>query len=227
MSLANSTLPDPVPMSPPRLKMIEQQIRTWDVLDERVLRLYHDLARENFVDPAQRGLAYADLQLPCGEGQVMLEPKQEGRMLQELAPLPSDTVLHIGAGSGFFLALLSRLCKHVVSYEIRPELAARARLRLDAAGINNVEVVTGDGFANLVDHDLVHSLVLSGSVPTVPAALLAKLKPNGRLLAPIGTAPILSLRLFTRTAKGHITKDILEMWVPPLDNAPQPSRFSF
>ena len=179
-----------------RLNMIEQQIRTWDVLDERILDLYHQVEREDFVvDTAHRNLAYGDLSLPIGEGEVMLEPKLEARMLQILAPVAGEKILHVGAGSGFFAALLGRLAGFVLSVEISPTLAAAAQKRLSAAGINNVDVKIGDGAGGFADGAPFDAVVLTGSVPFVNASFFSILKDGGRLLAVEGEAPAMTLRL--------------------------------
>lgn len=225
MSIVSTTVKN----TPPNLRsnMIERQIRTWEVLDERVLQLYYEIPRDEFALGDLCSLAYADTMLPCGEGQFMLEPKLEARMLQELDTRMNERVLHIGTGSGFFCALLSRLCASVVSLEIRPELAKTARQRLRSCGARNVEIVTGDGFSGNDGAAPFDAIVLTGSLPLVPASLLERLAPDGRLLAPVGDPPVLALRLLKRVGNGSVSNDILETWVPALDNAPQPERFEF
>jgi protein-L-isoaspartate(D-aspartate) O-methyltransferase len=117
-----------------RFNMVEQQIRTWEVLDQKVLDLLMSLKREEFVPRASVALAFADLEIPLGDGEVMLSPKVEARILQEVAPRPTDSVLEIGAGSGYMAALLASLAKQVVSVEIRPELKQMAETNLRQQG---------------------------------------------------------------------------------------------
>ena len=216
-----------------RHNMVEQQIRPWEVLDERVLALYEEpqLWREHFVfDAARRHLAYADLMLPFGDaaaGEAMLEPKLEARMLQTLDLSADDVVLHIGCGSGFFAALLGRLCRRVYSVESNPQVAEAARARLQSRA-NNVEVVCGCGMAGLPERAPFDAIALTGATPTPPAALFEQLRVGGKLLAVVGEAPAMRLRLHWRPASGSAQwQDILETQLPRLSNAAQSSSFVF
>lgn len=215
-------------ISDSRFNMVERQIRTWDVLDERVLSLYADgqLLREDFVtDPTCCELAYADMMLPTAGGQVMLEPKLEARMLQELAPCPHEKILHVGGGSGFFAALLGRLAQEVISVEILPDLADTAAVRL---GSGNVRVICADaarGYAAAAPYD---AIVLTGSTPSIAEEFFAQLKSGGRLLAVVGDAPAMRLCRVQKTADESIIRhDILETSIPPLLNAPSTEVFIF
>ena len=212
-----------------RLNMVEQQIRTWDVLDEKVLDLYHHLFRDEFIaSPVHCDLAYSDLSLPIGEGETMLEPKLEAFMLQTLAPKKTEKILHIGTGSGFFTALLSKLASYVVSVEISPTLAAAAKKRLHTAAINNVDIRVGDGACGFADGAPYDAIVLTGSVPLVSAEFISQLNNGGRLLAVVGAAPAMSLRLITKkSADILIERDILETVIPSLKNVPSVERFNF
>ena len=178
-----------------RYHMIEQQIRPWDVADSLVLDLLSIVKREEFVPKALKGLAFADLEIPLqgsgedalSKGQCMLAPRVEARMLQDLAVKPHETVLEIGAGSGYMAALLGKQAQSVVTLEIVPELVTMARDNLRNAGIHNVKVRLADG-ANLgMFETSVDVIVLSGSVSEVPASLLKLLKPGGRLGAIVGS----------------------------------------
>lgn len=214
-------------MSKLRRNMVEQQIRAWDVLDEEVLSLYDEIRREDFVPPAVRGLAYADMMLPIGDGQVMLEPKLEARMLQELAPRKDESILHIGCGSGFFAALLGRLAGAVVSAEIRAELAESAAERIRRTGAAT-RVVHADAAHGLEQHAPYDAIVLTGSLPSLPAALLAQLRDGGRLLAVVGVAAPMRLQLVEKRAGAALpVRDILETGIPPLENAPACPKFIF
>ena len=210
-----------------RINMIEQQIRPWEVLDESVLELYHTVLREDFVgEPAWRDLAYADVPLPIGHGQHMLEPKQEARMLQVLALSAEERVLHIGTGSGFFAALLGRLAGEVVSVEIIPELAAAASRRL-AAVSPQVKVAVGDGACGWPD-GMFDAVVLTGATPVISGKFWPSLKTGGRLLAVEGRPPLMTLTLIEkRAADVLVRRDILETCVPLLQNAPAPPAFAF
>ena len=109
-----------------RFNMIEQQIRTWEVLDQEVLDLLPVIKRERFVPEKWRALAFADMEIPLGNGQVMWPPKMEARVLQELAPKKTDRVLEVGTGSGYLTALFAAKAQHVYSVEIIPEFSTQA-----------------------------------------------------------------------------------------------------
>ena len=209
--------------------MIEQQIRTWDVLDARVLAACRDIAREDFVaEPSLRELAYSEAELPAGEGQFMLEPKLEARMLQALAPTREEKILHIGTGSGFFAALLGLMAGEVVTMEISQTLADKAEKRLADFGARNVSVRCADGVGGLPEEGPFDAIVLTASSPVLPPELWHQVKDNGRLLAIIGDAPAMTLRLLKKRGSDvRLTEDILETCVSPLTNAPQPPRFKF
>ena len=205
--------------------MIEQQIRPWGVLDERVLELYRAMPREQFVS-GSAALAYADAALPIGHGQCMLEPKLEARMLQALTLQKTESVLHIGAGSGFFAAMLGRLAAAVTSVEIIPELAQTAMRRLESQP--NVKIIAGDGARGLENQEKYDVIVLTGATGVIAESLWKNLSPNGRLLAVVGQAPAMTLRLHQTFVDGIIVKkDILETCIPLLQNAPLSSTFVF
>ena len=215
-----------------RFNMIEQQIRPWDVLEPGVLALLARVRREDFVPAAHQALAFVDTQVPLIEGApqgaCMLEPRVEARMLQELRLLPTDRVLEVGAGSGFMACLLAGLAGDVTSLEIHPGLAEQARQNLRQAGVDNARVLQADGSAGLAQDGPYDAIVLSGSVAEVPAALLAQLRPGGRLLAIVGQEPIMRARLFTRSAENAFSHvDLFDTVAPRLLNFPEPSRFKF
>ena len=217
-----------------RFNMIEQQIRPWDVLDQDVLDLLHVMRREDFVPPAQRLLAFTDMEIPLGptagpsgnRGAAMWSPKMEARVLQELQLKAHDRALEIGAGSGYFAALLAHRCREVTSVEIVPALKSLAEKNLRAAGRSNVKVAAGDG-AQGFGREQYEVIVLSGSTSALPNALLAQLSTGGRLFAVAGDAPAMTARIYTRTAAGIAAQDLFETVLTPLVNAAQPPRFRF
>src|SRR3989442_1752582 len=158
-----------------RFNMIEQQIRTWEVLDPEVLELLFQVKREDFVPPEHRDLAFADLEIPIGHGEAMMQPKVEARILQELAIEPNETVYEVGTGSGYFTALAARRSRHVTSAEIHGELKARAERNLRAAGIANVTLLQGDGARGPLAESAFDVIVLTGSTPILPKAFLDRL----------------------------------------------------
>lgn len=210
-----------------RFNMIEQQIRTWEVLDPVVLALLHQIPREEFVPAAYRGLAFADLEIPLGHGELMLSPKLEARMLQALDIKKTDSVLEIGSGSGYMTALLARLAKEVYSVERIADLSAAAAQHLVAHGISNIILEVGDG-AHGWGSEQYDVIVLTGSVPVLPVRFEQQLKPGGRLLAVVGEAPVMEAVLVTCIAAGVYSRTVLfETCITPLINAVQPERFAF
>ena len=210
-----------------RFNMVEQQIRTWEVLDQDVLDLLFHVRREEFVPPAYRALAFADLELPLPGGQRMWAPKVEARVLQTLKLRPGESVLEIGTGSGYFTALLASRAADVTTVEIDPALSSAAAARLLRHGYTNVRREIGDG-AKGWGEELYDAIVLTGSTPLLPEKFLAQLKPNGRAFAIVGEAPAMTARLVEWTAPGsRVTTDLFETVIAPLVNAAAPSRFKF
>lgn len=211
-----------------RFNMVEQQIRTWDVLDPRVLELLHRVRREDYAPAEHRALAYADLELPIGHGEKMLAPKLEARLLQELALRPGDRVLEVGTGSGYMTALLASLAGHVYSVDIIPEFTRAAGARLAARGIANVTLETGDAARGWSRHEPYDAIVLTGSVPVLPPAFQLSLLPGGRLIAVVGEPPVMEARLVTCVSAGACNAIALfETCIAPLRHALQPEKFVF
>jgi protein-L-isoaspartate(D-aspartate) O-methyltransferase len=219
-----------------RFNMIEQQIRPWDVFDARVLELLGAVRREDFVPPAYRHLAFADLRVPLKPGpqaqalgQVMLEPRVEARLLQDAGVAKHERALEIGAGSGFMAALLGHRAQRVLTLEIDPELAQTARANLQRAGALNVEVRLADGAsADLSADGPFDVIVLSGSVAQAPRQLLTLLKTGGRLIGIVGQEPAMRVSLMQRT--GENTWDEAQPWdcdAPRLQGFAEPPRFRF
>jgi protein-L-isoaspartate(D-aspartate) O-methyltransferase len=211
-----------------RFNMIEQQIRPWDVSDADVLHLLSVVKREDFVPLAHKALAFVDMELPLPGGQCMLAPRVEARMLQELALHKHETVLEIGAGSGFMAALLAHRAQRVISLEINPELVALARANLQKAGVHNAEVRQVDGAAGAQAQGPFDAIMLSGSVAEVPNALLAQLKIGGRLVAIVGDEPMMQATIVTRVSQtDYRTTTPWDTVAPRLLNFPQASGFTF
>ena len=211
-----------------RFNMIEQQIRTWDVLDQDVLDLLMIVKREAFVPAAYTALTFVDTEiaLPCGQSMMM--PKFEARILQEAAVKKHEQVLEIGSGSGYMAALLARCGRHVTSIEIEPQLVALAKENLTACRIDNVDVLLGDGSRGWPTAAPYDAIVVSGSMPVLPSELLAQLKIGGRLLCVIGEAPVMTAQCITRVSEaGFNTVNLFETAIKPLQNALTPSRFTF
>jgi protein-L-isoaspartate(D-aspartate) O-methyltransferase len=218
-----------------RFNMIEQQIRPWEVLDENVLSLLATVKREDFVPPALKSLAFADLQVPLiadePHGPVMLEPKIQAKLLQELQVQRHEKVLEIGTGSGFMAALLAHRAQQVWTLECRAALVAQARENLRKAGVTTarvVEVTPEEGSRGLPAEAPFDAIVLSGSVAEVPRALLEQLKVGGRLAAIVGDQPIMCARLYTRVGPEAWSEvDLFETVAPRLQGFAERPRFAF
>ena len=211
-----------------RSNMVEQQIRTWEVLDQDVLDLLYAVPREEFVPPQHKALAFSDLQLPLGDNQRMWEPKLEARVLQELDVHKTDRVLEVGTGSGYLTALLAHRAAQVVSVEINPRLAEFGKRNLERHGADNVHLEVGDAARGWARNAPYQVIVLGGSTPLLPRAYLEQLDVGGRLFAVVGEPPVMSARLVTCTAPGaYNTVDLFETVLAPLINAERPPRFRF
>jgi len=211
-----------------RSNMVEQQIRTWEVLDQDVLDLLYAVPREAFVPEKHRALAFSEVQIPIGEGERMWEPKLEARVLQELKVRKTDKVLEVGTGSGYLTALLAHRAARVVSVELKPALAALGRRNLERHGTHNAALEVGDashGWPAQAPYDVI---VLTGSTPVLPDALLSQLAPGGRLFAVVGEIPVMTACLVTCAAPGTCrTTELFETLLDPLVNAEQRPRFRF
>ena len=211
-----------------RFNMVEQQIRPWEVLDGRVLSLLESIRREDFVPVKYRKLAFADMSIPLGAGQVMMRTNVEGRVLQALDLGEDETVLEIGTGSGFITACLASLAKCVVSVEIFEELRETAKARLEDKNIRNAELFVGDvmrGWQPEQAHDVV---VVTGSVPAVPEQFLGWVNPGGRMFVITGDSPAMEARLLTRLSVTEWREESLfETDLPRLINAEEPAEFVF
>ncbi len=219
-----------------RHHMIEQQIRPWDVLDTRVLALLSVVKREQFVPAAQKALAFVDMEIPLrapsheamAQGQCMLAPRVEARMLQDLAVQAQDRVLEIGTGSGYMAALLGASAQRVVSLEDNADLAATARRNLSVAGVHNVDVRVANGAEASAADGVFDVIVLSGSVAEVPEFLRDKLQVGGRLMAIVGDEPVMRATLVTRTGPAAFTtRELWDTVAPRLHHFTETEQFSF
>lgn len=210
-----------------RQQMIGQQLRAWDVLDERVLDVMAALPRELFVPTEWRQLAYADAAIPLGHGRRLAPPKIQGRALQALLPRADETVLEIGGGTGYLTACLARLAGHVKSVEIERGLATAARRNLAQLGIENAEVLEGDPLAMEFPSGF-DVICVNGSLPSVPDELKNLLTTGGRLFVVTGRAPLMhATRVLRRGKREWVQEDVFETCLPPLENAPQAVEFTF
>jgi protein-L-isoaspartate(D-aspartate) O-methyltransferase len=211
-----------------RFNMVEQQIRPWEVLDLNVLDLLHRVKREDFVPAVYRSLAFVDMEIPLGHGESMWAPVIEARALQALQLKPSDRVLEVGTGSGYFTALLAAQAAEVVTVEIHADLLEEAKKKFQAHDLSNIETRQGDAARDWAQDGEFDAIVLTGSVPLLPEAFLSRLKPGGRLFAVVGEGPAMSARLLRDTAAGTWNRESLfETACKSLVNAAEPERFVF
>jgi protein-L-isoaspartate(D-aspartate) O-methyltransferase len=210
-----------------RDQMVSQQLRTWEVLDQKILDLFERLPREDFVPPAYRSLAYADMQVPLGDGQVMMAPLVEGRLLQAFGFQGHERVLEVGTGSGFLTACLASLARTVVSLDCRPEFLERADVALRRAGLTNVVLEQQD--ANTLDTtDAYDAVVVTASLPQMQRSFLDALRLDGSAFVIVGGAPIMEARLYRRCNTDQWARESLfETAIPALDGADASAGFSF
>lgn len=211
-----------------RANMIEQQIRTWEVLDRRVLEVIGATPRELFAPDRYKNLAFADMEIPLAHGEKMMAPKVEARMLQALDVQPTDTVLEIGAGSGFVTACLARLAQATVSVDLYEDFTAAAGAKLRALDIGNVMLETGDaadGWPRPGGYDVI---AVTGSLPEYRDCFERSLKPGGRLFIVVGEPPLMTAMLVTRTDAGGFHRGgLFETALRPLINAVKSDGFMF
>jgi len=210
-----------------RQQMVDQQIRTWEVLDPRVLDVLSAVPREAFVPPTYRELAFADAPIPIGAGQTMLAPKLQGRILQALAVTANDAVLEIGGGTGYLSACFGLLAGATHSIDIRAEFTAAATANIRAVPSARVRFETRDAFdgAALGEYDVV---AVTGSLPVYDTRFERSLRIGGRLFAIVGVAPVMDAILVRRVADAEwIRESLFETVVEPLINAKSAQRFVF
>ncbi len=211
-----------------RYNMVEQQIRPWSVLDRRILDVVMAVSRENFVPEKHRNLAFADMSLPIGCNQVMMQPKVEARLVQALQPKSTEQVLEIGTGSGHMAALLANLARHVQTVEIREQLAKTARQNLDSHKIDNVDIYIGDGASRWDAGFTPDCIVISGAVPELPQSYRSIMAIGGRLVAIVGRDPIMNAILVERLSEASWdTTYLFETHLPYLDNVEVKTDFVF
>lgn len=210
-----------------RRQMVDQQIRTWEVLDPRVLDVLGAVPREAFVPPAYRELAFADTPIPIGFGHFMLAPVLQGRILQALCPNAKDSVLEVGTGTGYLAACLGLLASSAHSIDIHAEFTAAAAANLRAVPQARVQLETRDAFdgAPFGAYDVI---AVTGSLPVYDTRFERALRVGGRLFAIIGAAPVMDAVLVRRVDEAEwIRESLFETVIEPLINAPAAPGFVF
>ena len=210
-----------------RLQMVNQQVRGWNVYDERVLAMLRELPREHFVPDGFESLAFADLAIPLGHGEHMMTPTIEGRVLQALGLRGGETVLEIGTGSAFMTACLAKLSAQVTSVDIYDDFIESARRKLEAEGIENVKLMQMDATQELPAREF-DAIAVTGSIQAFDPRYVEALAPNGRLFMVVGEAPVMEAKLIERTNDHDWhTISLFETDLPPLVHGALPPQFSF
>jgi len=211
-----------------RFNMIEQQIRPWDVLDDKVLEVLSATPREDFVPAQYRALAFSDICIPLPQDQCMMPPKLEGRLLQSLALQSSDSILEIGTGSGYLTACLARLGNRVHSVDLFEDFVDAAGAKLARHDIRNATLEVGDAATGWSDEQRYDAIAVTGSLPVLHQGFHSLLNPGGRLFVIVGQPPVMQALLITRIdAQEWNQESLFETSIPALVNAPQPEAFSF
>jgi len=211
-----------------RFNMVEQQVRPWDVLDPQVLQLLSSEPRDDYVPEAYRQLAYADIEIPIGNGEAMMYPRVEGRLLQTLNLRASDKVLEIGTGSGFVTSLLAHLADSVYSVEIYPEFSETASAKLASHNLTNVTLEVGDGVRGWEKHAPYDAILVTGSVPELYEEFKLQLAVGGRLAIVVGTGVVMEALQVTRISENSwTTTSLFETELKPLVHADAPRDFEF
>ena len=210
-----------------RRQMVQHQIRTVEVFDAEILDVLSSVPREQFVPTGLEALAFAETELPLGNGQRMMEPNIEGRMLQALDVQSTETVLEIGTGSGFITACLARLSESVTSIDLYEEFQATAAANLEDTGITNFELQIMDATQQLPEQEF-DVIAATGSIEVFDPRLVMSLNPGGRLFVVVGSSPNMEARLVTRTGDNDWeTRSLFETDLAPLVNGALPPQFSF
>jgi len=211
-----------------RFNMVEQQVRPWEVMDQRVLEVMQELPRENFVSDEYKGLAYADIQVPLANGHHMLKPVIVGRLLQALNIQPTDTILEIGTGSGYVTACLASLGKQVTSIEIDNDIATQAAKNLATLDLDNITLQVGDAIHSIPDNAPFDVIAVTANIPECTNILPKELNDGGRLFIITGESPNMAAQLITRIHGDNFrTETLFETEVETLESIPEKEAFSF
>ncbi|RAP36032.1 protein-L-isoaspartate O-methyltransferase [Legionella quinlivanii] len=211
-----------------RINMVKQQLRTGDVLNENILALYDKFPRHEFVPKNMQEFAYSDMQIPLPHGQRMLTPLEEGKILQTLKLSGNETVLEVGTGTGFFSALLSQLCKKVISIDYYADFTNMAKKNLQTHHVKNVELITGDASRGWLDKAPYEVIVFTGAIEKITETLRLQLLPGGKLITIVGRDPVMQCQLHTLDHNNQWHETFLfDTNIPPLVDRLKPKEFVF
>jgi protein-L-isoaspartate(D-aspartate) O-methyltransferase len=211
-----------------RINMVKQQLRTGDVLDETILSLFERIPRHEFVPQALQDFAYSDMQIPLAHEQCMMTPLNEGILLQALALQGHEIVLEVGTGSGFLTAMLSHLCKTVLSIDYYPDFTNSARRKLNEQGCANVELISGDACRGWLEKAPYDVVVFTGSLEVISETQRLQVLPGGKLFAIVGKEPVMQGQLHRLDHDGSWHCGVLfETSIPSLIDKLKPKEFVF
>ena len=211
-----------------RLNMIEQQIRTWEVLDQDVLNLLHEIHREDFIPEEYKDLAFADTRIPIGHEQTTMTPKVEARIVQSLAIQAHETVLEIGTGCGYLTCLLAKNAKQVSSIDIFSDFITSAKNKIESTPLDNIQLESVDAYALLDRAEKYDVIVFTTSLPVMDDRFLKLLNDKGRMFVIIGESPAMEARIITRQTDSDFSSEgLFETDLPALIGAKQKETFTF
>lgn len=211
-----------------RINMVSQQLRTGDVLKDTILDLFEQVPRHEFVPEQYIPFAYSDMQIPLAFGQRMLTPLEEGTILQALNLSGTESVLEIGTGTGFFTALLSKMCKEVLSVDYFPDFTKNTESKLKKHNIDNVTLVTGDGCQGWLEKAPYDVVVFTGAIEKLKKTHFLQVIPGGKLVAITGKAPVMKAHLFECSPEEEWQETLLfETLIPELIDQLRPKEFVF
>lgn len=214
-------------LSTAKLNMLKQQLRTWGVLNERILALFADVPREQFVPESYQAIAYADCEIPLGDHHYLLPPKEAALMLQALNIQPADQVLELGTNSGYHTALLARLAKNVTTVDVSPAFIEKAQETLPHLGLTNIEFVCQDPVTVKLE-PLPTVVFIGASLAKLPTNFLEQLPTGARVCGIIGSSPIMEATVITRQASGEwVANKLFETARPRLPGVKESATFEF
>jgi protein-L-isoaspartate(D-aspartate) O-methyltransferase len=224
----NYNLVDTMDYEQARFNMIEQQVRTWEVLDQRVLDMLSLVHREDFIPAPFKKLALSDVNIPLAHNQITMQPKVEARVIQSLNITNQDKILEIGTGCAYSTAILAKFSKEVISVDIFPEFTNAANIILEKNTIQNVNVIQGDGINGWPSMAPYNVIVVTGSLPLISTDIEKQLEIGGRLFVIFGVSPVMEATLVTRISETHWTRETLfETDLPALIGTKVSNKFIF
>ena len=199
-----------------RETMLDSQIRTSDVTDERIQAAFLAVPREKFLPITKSALAYSDGHVDIGGGRIMIKPRDIAKMIDAADIKPTDIVLNIACGRGYSAAVLAHMAETVVALESSEELAETATQHIDRCDVTNAAVIHADLKAGAAEHGPYDVIFVGGAVSCIPAPWFAQLALGGRLVAAITDGPICRVKIFTKSADSIGERTVFDTGMPTL-----------